>query len=582
MMAAVAGFAQHLEQRGREALVSAFGLDPADADPVIRRSPPDRPGDFQANAALALAKRLGLKPREVAEKFVAALEVGELCESVEIAGPGFVNLTARPEALALLLPHDERLGVGEQDATTIVVDYSHPNVAKEMHVGHLRSTIIGDALVRIYEFLGHRVIRHNHIGDWGTPFGMLIEHIRDIGEGETAHELSVGELDAFYKAANAKFQSEPEFADRARQRVVMLQAGDVETLRLWKLLVDESARYFGAVYDRLNVRLTDDDLIGESFYNPWLAEVAEELESAGIARVDDGALCAFPEGFTGREGDPLPLIIRKRDGGYGYQATDLAAVRYRVSEVGADRIFYVVDAGQAQHHLPMVAAVAEAAGWARPGQQELIRFGLVLGPDGQRLRSRRGESVKLAELLDEAVERAAAVVADKSPGLGPDEAAAVSRAVGIGAVKYADLSNDRVKDYVFDWERMLAMDGNTGPYLQYAIARIRSIFRRAEEDGGAATEGSVLILQPAERELALELLAFEEAVVGAAEALQPHRLCTYLFTLAQTFTAFYEGCPVLRAESPEIRSSRLRLCDLTARTLAEGLSLLGIESPERM
>jgi arginyl-tRNA synthetase len=577
------GLSALLQERGRNALVAAFGLDPAEADPVIRRSPPDRPGDFQANAAMALAKRLGKPPREVAEAFVAALEVDDLCESVEIAGPGFVNLTARAEALARVLPHDDRMGVetkGQPD--TIVIDYSHPNVAKEMHVGHLRSTIIGDALVRIHEFLGDRVIRHNHIGDWGTPFGMLIEHIRDVGEGETAHELSVGELDGFYKAANAKFQSDPEFADRARKRVVELQAGDTETLRLWRLLVDESARYFGSVYARLNVRLTDGDLVGESFYNPWLAEVADELEERGIARIDDGALCAFPEGFTGREGDPLPLIVRKRDGGFGYQATDLAAIRHRVHDLGADRLFYVVDAGQGQHHLPMVFAVAEMAGWAKREQAELVKFGLVLGPDGQRLRSRSGESIKLAELLDEAVERAAAVVAEKSPDLGEEEAAAVARAVGIGAVKYSDLSNDRVKDYVFDWARMLAMEGNTGPYMQYAIARIRSIFRRAELDAGSEIAGSVVIEEAAEKQLALELLAFEEALLATAEALAPHRLCTYLFGLAQAFTSFYENCPVLRAESPEIRASRLRLCDLTARTLALGLSLLGIESPERM
>ncbi|HUR48153.1 MAG TPA: arginine--tRNA ligase [Acidimicrobiales bacterium] len=570
-----------LEERGRAALVAAFGLSEADADPVVRRSPPDRDADYQANAALALSKKLAMKPREVAEKFVAALHVDDLCEVVEIAGPGFVNFRLRAEALGSLLEDDERLGVRTQPQQTIVIDYSQPNVAKEMHVGHLRSTIIGDALVRIHEFLGHKVVRHNHIGDWGTPFGMLIEHLLDIGETEAAEELSVGDLDSFYKAASAKFQNDPAFADRARLRVVTLQSGDAETLRLWQLLVDESSRYFQSVYDRLGVRLTRSDLIGESFYNPWLDDVAATLEKQGLARVDEGALCVFPEGFTGRDDKPLPLIIRKRDGGYGYQATDLAAIRYRLGDLNAERLIYVVDAGQAQH-LSMVFAVAASAGWVRPDQVEHVKFGLVLGPDGQRLRRRVGESVKLGALLDEAVERAAAVVAEKSPDLSGEEASAVARAVGIGAIKYADLSNDRVKDYIFDWDRMLAMEGNTGPYLQYAIARIRSIFRRAEQNADGAIAGEVVITQPAERELALALLSFEEAVVSAAQHLQPHRLCTYLFGLASTFTSFYEHCPVLRADSEEQRASRLKLCDLTARTLELGLSLLGIESPPRM
>ena len=571
-----------LEERGRAALVAAFGLSEDEVDPVVRRSPPDRDADYQANAALALSKKLKLKPRDVAEKFVAALDVDDLCDVVEIAGPGFVNFRLRADALGRLLEDDVRLGVRTQPQQTIVIDYSHPNVAREMHVGHLRSTIIGDALVRIHEFLGHNLIRHNHIGDWGTQFGMLIEHILDIGEGETAQELRVGDLTAFYQAANVKFKEDPAFADRARKRVVTLQSGDPDTLRLWRLLVEESARYFSVVYEKLGVTLTDDDLVGESFYNPWLEEVTSELESSGLATIDDDALCVFPEGFTGRDGDPLPLIIRKRDGGYGYQATDLAAARYRVRDLGADRLFYVVDAGQGQHHLPMVFAVAEMAGWLKRDQVELIKFGLVLGPDGQRLRARTGESVKLAALLDEAVERAAGVVAEKSPDLSEQEAADVARAVGIGAIKYADLSNDRIKDYVFDWNRMLAMEGNTGPYLQYAIARIRSIFRRAEQNADGAVAGEVVVTEPAERELALALLSFEEAILSAAQHLQPHRLCTYLFGLASTFTSFYEHCPVLRAESEEQRASRLRLCDLTARTLELGLSLLGIESPQRM
>lgn len=571
-----------LEERVAAAIPAALGEEYAGSDPVVRRSANPSFGDYQANAAMALGKRAGRAPRDVAAAMVEHLAVDDLCEKVEVAGPGFINLTLRADVIARMsadLLDDRRLGVPAAQERTVVIDYSHPNVAKEMHVGHLRSTIIGDALVRTLEFLGNHLVRHNHIGDWGTPFGMLIEHLLDLGEEKTAHELSLGDLDAFYKSARVKFDSDPDFAERSRQRVVTLQSGDEETLRLWKVLVAESTKYFDAVYRRLGVTLTDDDIVGESFYNPWLDEVAAELERRGLARIDDGALCAFPSGFTGREGEPLPLIIRKRDGGYGYQATDLAAIRYRSQELGADWILYVVDAGQSQHHLPMVFAVAEEAGWTQGSEPKLVPFGLVLGDDGRRFRSRSGESVKLSDLLDEAVERAAAAVAAKNPDVSDDDRAAIARTVGIGAMKYADLSNDRVKDYVFDWDRMLAFEGNTAPYLQYAHARIRSIFRRAEGAGA----GSVVVLrEDAERDLALQLLSLPSVVLATAEHLQPHRLCTYLFETASTFTTFYEKCPVLRAESEELRSSRLALCELTARTLALGLSLLGIEAPDRM
>ena len=569
-----------IRPRLEQAIAAAVAPAEVDTDPVLRRS--DR-ADYQANAAMALAKRVGQNPRQLAEAIVAHADLTGLA-TVEIAGPGFLNITLADDYLASEVDAtaaDERLSVPVVETpATFVVDYSHPNVAKEMHVGHLRSTIIGDALVRINEHLGHRIVRHNHIGDWGTPFGMLIEHLLDLGEEEAAHELSVGDLTAFYQQARVKFDRDHTFADRARQRVVALQAGDAETLRLWRILVQESVRYFDAVYQRLGVTLTDDDIVGESFYNPWLAEVAAELEASGLARIDDGALCAFPEGFLGRDGTPLPLIVRKSDGGYGYQATDLAAIRYRARDLEADHILYVVDAGQAQHHLPMVFEVAREAGWlgkARPG---LVPFGLVLGPDGGKLKTRAGENPKLIELLDEAVDRAAAVIAEKNPDLDEAARAEVADAVGIGAVKYADLSNDRVKDYVFDFDRMLAFDGNTAPYLQYAHARIRSVFRRAEADG--AGPGPVQIEQPAERALALQLLSFDDAVAQAAEHLQPHRLATYLFELAQAFTDFYESCPVLRADTEQQRASRLTLAGLTARTLATGLGLLGIAAPDRM
>ena len=566
-----------LTSRLQAAVGAALGAELGSTDPLIRRS--DR-ADYQANLAMGLAKQLGRPPREVADAVVAHLDVADVCSAIEVAGPGFINLTMDDGFLAgqvvATAADTERLGVptvGHPEV--VVVDYSHPNVAKEMHVGHLRSTIIGDAIVRVLEFLGHSVIRQNHLGDWGTPFGMLIEHLLDIGEAE----------------AQRKFDSDSDFADRARARVVTLQAGDETTLRLWRLLVDESTRYFDSVYERLLVTLNDADIAGESFFNPWLDDVADELERKGMAVIDDGALCVFPPGFTARDGEPLPLIIRKRDGGYGYQATDLAALRYRAQKLEADRIVYVVDAGQGQH-LAMVFAVAAAAGWLNGARPEHAAFGLVLGPDKKRFRSRRGESLKLSDLLDEAVERAAAAVAEKNPDLDGATQAAVAAAVGIGAVKYADLSNDRVKDYVFDWDRMLAFEGNTGPYLQYAHARIRSIFRKAKGGVGAGgggpvvlgavVLGAVVLGEPAERALALELVSFDQAVESSAEVLQPHRLCTYLFALAQAFTTFYEQCPVLRAPTDELRSSRLVLCELTGRTLAVGLGLLGIEAPERM
>jgi arginyl-tRNA synthetase len=577
---------QSLRPRFKEAVARAFGPEYEDVDPVLRRSQHERFGDYQANVAMSLARRVGASPREVAGAILDHLDVDEMCSKVEVAGPGFINLTMRAERLAAELTAvagHPRLGLRTvSEPETVVVDYSAPNVAKEMQVQHLRSTIIGDAVVRILEWLGHRVIRQNHMGDWGTPFGMLIEHLLDLGETQSADELSLGDLTDFYRQAQAKFSSDPGFAERARRRVVALQGGDEATLALWRILVEESTRYFQSVYERLGVTLTGAHIKAESFYNPSLDEVAVELEAKGLARMDQGALCAFPTGFAGRDGEPLPLIIRKSDGGYGYAATDLAAIRHRTVDLQATRIVYVVGAPQAQH-LAMVFAVAEQAGWlSPPARAEHVAFGSVLGRDGRMLRTRSGEAIKLIDLLDEAVERAAAVVAEKSPDLEVVARADVAKAVGIGAVKYADLSNDRVKDYVFDWERMLAMDGNTAPYLQYAHARVRSIFRRAAGADVTAAGVEFIIGQPEERELALQLLSLEDAVQTMAEVLQPHRLCTYLFELASAFTAFYERCPVLRAETDAQRRSRLALCDLTARTLKTGLGLLGIEVPDRM
>ena len=555
----------------------------AGADPVVRRS--DR-ADYQVNGSMALARKTGRPPRDLAADLVARVELADIAHPPEVAGPGFINVTLHDAFLARALAEtaaDDRLGVTPAPtAETVVVDYSAPNVAKEMHVGHLRSTIIGDALVRVLEFLGHRVIRQNHLGDWGTPFGMLIEHLLSVGETEAAEELSVGDLGRFYQEARAEFDANPDFADRARRRVVALQAGDPQTLRLWRLLVDESSRYFSAVYQRLGVKLTPADQAGESMYNDMLADTMAELERLGLLVESDGALCVFPPGFTTREGNPLPLIVRKSDGGFGYDTTDLAAIRYRLRDLGADDILYVVGAPQ-REHLEMVIETARLAGWlVPPARAEHVSFGSVLGADRKMFRTRAGGSIRLVDLLDEAVDRARRIVADRTT-LDPAEADAVSEAVGIGAVKYADLSNDRVKDYVFDWDRMLDFQGNTGPYLQYAHTRVRSVFRQAESRGVDVTGlAPAAEFAPAERRLALELLSFDGAVHGTAAALAPHRLCTYLFDLATAFTDFYESCPILRADTPEQLRSRLLLADLTARVLARGLDLLGIAAPERM
>jgi arginyl-tRNA synthetase len=570
------------------AIEAAYGSSFAGTDPMLRRS--DR-ADYQANVALGLKKRVGAAPRDIAGAIVAKLELGDVCAAVEIAGPGYINLTLAPAFLARELAavaRDPRLGVEASAAPeTVVVDYSAPNVAKEMHVGHIRSTIIGDALCRVLEALGHRVVRQNHLGDWGTPFGMLIEHVIDLGGAEKVAETSVGDLDALYKQARAKFDQDPAFAERARRRVVLLQGGDAETLALWKVLVDQSRRYFAAAYARLGVTLTDADVAGESMYNSMLDGIVRELEEQGLARESEGAMCTFPPGFTGKEGEPLPLILRKQDGGYGYATTDLAAIRYRTQKLEARRVLYVVGSPQSQH-LAMVFATAKAAGWlAPPARAEHVAFGSVLGTDKKMFKTRAGDTVKLVSLIDEAERRAEVVVTEKNAerdeGDRLDAAAmpGIARAIGVGSIKYADLSSDRIKDYVFDWDRMLATVGNTAPYLQYAHARVRSIFRKS---GGEAAPGEVPfeLADPTEKALALELLGFGEVVNEVSGSLHPHVLCTYLFGVASTFSTFYQQCPVLKADNEALRRSRLALCDLTARVLARGLELLGIEAPDRM
>ena len=572
-----------LTDRFAAALIQAFGEDFARRDPVIRSS---QFADFQANVALPLAKELKSKPRDIAAQIVDNLDLDGVCETPEISGPGFINLTFTPEFLASTLTAGGVAAAPENtEPQTIAIDYSAPNVAKEMHVGHLRTTVVGDALARTHEFLGNTVIRQNHIGDWGTPFGMLIEHLLDVGvDSDEASEVSENP-NAFYQAARAKFDSDEAFATRSRARVVKLQGGDEETLDLWTTLVGYSREYFNRIYSLLDVTLTDDDLAGESTYNDVLAEVCDELESKGLATISDGALCVFPDGFTGREGEPLPLIIRKSDGGYGYATTDLAAVRNRAVNLGVNRALYVVGTPQAMH-FDMVFTVARAAGWLpETFSPEHVKIGNVLGSDGKILRTRSGAPLRLAELLEEAVTRAKATLSESSVDFEPAEADEVARIVGIGAVKYADLSVAHDTSYTFDLDRMLAPIGNTAPYLQYAGARIRSIGRKAEAEGVDASQvanAAISLGESAERELALSILGFADVVAEVAAGSTPHRLCTYLFDLAQAFTSFYEQCPVLIAETPELRDSRLRLSAIVLEVLQAGLGVLGIRVPERM
>src|ERR1700733_9567276 len=577
---------QVLGARVRDALVAAYGADYGDADPLIRAS---QFADFQSNVALPLGKRLGKAPRDLANEIVGHLDVDDVAEPPTVSGPGFINFTLRPRWIADAatgLLADPRLGTPlKSRPKSVIVEYSSPNIAKEMHVGHLRSTIVGDAIARVAEFVGDHVIRDNHVGDWGTPFGMLIEHLLDVGEDSPEAGLLRTDPNAFYQAARRTFDSDPGFAERSRKRVVDLQGGDPATLQLWQEIVDLSEDYLHRTYDRLGVTLTDADIRGESFYNDLLAGTVASLENEGIAVYSDGALCAFPPGFTGREGRPLPLIIRKSDGGYNYSTTDLATIRYRVDSQHVDRAIYVVGSDQALH-FQLVFAVAREAGWIPLGAVfEHAQIGLVLGPDGNRLRTRSGDNVKLSDLLTEAVDRSRAILDELDATARFDEAEliAVAEAVGIGAVKYADLSTARESAYVFDWDRMISFRGNTGPYLQYATARIRSIFRRAGAEADPALRGSrVAVTAAPERALALRLLGFGAVVTGVGETAEPHRLCAYLFDVASLFTAFYEECPVLKAEPESLRAARLALCALPLSVLSTGLGLLGVPVPDRM
>jgi arginyl-tRNA synthetase len=566
----------------RAALAAELGDQYADADPLIR---PSQFADFQSNVALPLAKALGRPPREIAAAVAARLAddsgTGPVA-TAEMSGPGFINITLRDAWVAAAATSqlaDLRLGVAPAEpAQRVVVDYSGPNVAKELHAGHLRATVVGDSIVRVLEHLGHTVTRAAHLGDWGTQFGMLIEHALDIGEQATGAQLAAGEFTAFYQAARSKFDAGTAFADRSRRRVVQLQAGDEQTLRLWQTLVSDSLEYLHDVYARLGITLTDDDMDPESFYNAMLPAVCAELQDSGVAVISDGALCVFPPGFAGRDGRPVPLMLRKSDGGYGYASTDMAAIRYRLLDLHADRIIYVVGSEQHQH-FQLVFAAARMAGWLTDAASaEHAVIGLMTGPGGQRLRTRSGDQITLISLIDEAVERAEEVIKDRYDD--PEFRRQIAEQVGVGALKYGDLSVARDSSYVLDFDRLLALTGNTGPYLQYATARIRSIFHKGGR-APAAAAGPIALAEPAERALALRLLGFGRAVHDVAGAAEPHKLAAYLFEVAAAFTTFYEQCPVLTAE-PSIRDSRLALAALTLRVLATGLDLLGVPVPERM
>ncbi|AWS47258.1 arginine--tRNA ligase [Streptosporangium sp. 'caverna'] len=574
-----------LTERVQQALAAAFGTEYADADPLIR---PSQFADYQANVAMSLSKRLRRAPREVAQEIADHLTGSAGDEpfpgTVEVSGPGFLNLTLSDDWIAAQASEilaDPRHGVAPSASPQIVViDYSAPNAAKEMHVGHLRTTIVGDALARVHEHLGNKVIRQNHLGDWGTPFGMLIEHLLDIGEETAVAQLEAGEGNAYYQAARAKFDGDPEFNKRARTRVVTLQSEEPETMRLWHIFMDATVRYFNKVYTQLGVTLTDDDIAGESMYNSMLAQVCDDLQERGIAVVSEGALCVFPPGYISREGQPLPFMIRKSDGGYGYATTDMATIRYRVQDLKADRLLYVIGVTQAMH-MSMLFDSARIAGWLPDHvRAEHVQIGSVLGSDGKMFKTRSGESIKLLDLLDEAETRAAAAIQDRE--YGEAERTEIAHAVGMGAVKYADLSVSHDSEYVFDFDRMLALTGNTGPYLQYAQARIRSIFRRGGVDPSETT-GPIVLGHPAERALALQLLGFGAAVEEMAEGSMPHKLAAYLFDTASAFTTFFENCPVLKDDvDPATRASRLALCALTLDVLKTGLDLLGVPVPERM
>lgn len=571
-----------LSEKVSQALIAAGA--PADCEPQVRQSAKVQFGDYQANGVMAVAKKLGMAPRQLAEQVLSHLDLNGIASKVEIAGPGFINIFLDPAFLADNINRalqSERLGVATPQVQTIVVDYSAPNVAKEMHVGHLRSTIIGDASVRTLEFLGHKVIRANHVGDWGTQFGMLIAYL-EKQQQENAGEMALADLEGFYREAKKHYDEDEAFAERARSYVVKLQGGDEYFLQMWRKLVDITMSQNQITYDRLNVTLTRDDVMGESLYNPMLPGIVADLKAKELAVESEGATVVFLDEYKNKEGEPMGVIIQKKDGGYLYTTTDIACAKYRYETLHADRVLYYIDSRQHQHLMQAWTIVRKAGYVPDSVPLEHHMFGMMLGKDGKPFKTRAGGTVKLADLLDEALERARRLVAEKNPEMSADELENLAKVVGIGAVKYADLSKNRTTDYVFDWDNMLAFEGNTAPYMQYAYTRVLSVFRKAGIDENALTDAPVVIAEDREAQLAARLLQFEETLSVVAREGTPHVMCAYLYDLAGLFSGFYEHCPILSAESEATRNSRLKLALLTAKTLKLGLDTLGIETVERM
>lgn len=553
-----------------------------DVEPLVRQSGKVQFGDYQANGIMGAAKKLGLNPREFAQKTLEHLDLSDIAEKLEIAGPGFINIFLKPQWLAQnadLALQAVNFGIKTANPQTVVVDYSSPNVAKEMHVGHLRSTIIGDAVVRALEFMGNNVIRANHVGDWGTQFGMLIAYLEKM-ENEHASAMELSDLEAFYRAAKEHYDSDADFAEKARGYVVKLQGGDAYCRTMWKKLVDMTMSQNQRNYERLNVTLTENDVMGESLYNPMLPEIVADLKAQGLAVEDDGALVVYLDEFKNKEGEPMGVIVQKKDGGFLYTTTDIAAAKYRFHTLHADRALVFSDTRQSQH-MQQAWLITRKAGYVPESfSLEHHNFGMMLGKDGKPFKTRTGGTVKLVDLLDEAEERAEKLIREKNPALSETELRAVVEAVGIGSVKYADLAKNRTTDYVFDWDNMLSFEGNTAPYMQYAYTRIRSIFSRAGIDADSVV-GDIAINEEKERALAVKLLQFEEAVSTVAKDGTPHVLCQYIYELAGIFSSFYEACPILNAEE-NVKNSRFKLANLTAKTLKQGLDLLGIKTAEKM
>ena len=571
-----------LSEKIKQAMIAA-GAD-AQCEALVRQSGKVQFGDYQANGIMPAAKKLGLNPREFAQNVLDKAHLQDIAEKTEIAGPGFINIFLKNSWLAENINRavqDPKLGVHNPEKQTVVVDYSSPNVAKEMHVGHLRSTIIGDAVVRTLEFLGNHVIRANHVGDWGTQFGMLIAYLEKM-ENEHASEMELSDLEAFYRAAKKHYDEDPVFAEKARNYVVKLQSGDEYCRTMWQKLVKITMQQNQHNYDRLNVTLTDKDVMGESLYNPMLPGIVEDLKKQGLAVEDDGALVVYLDEFKNKDGDPMGVIVQKKDGGFLYTTTDIAAAKYRYETLKANRALVFSDTRQSQH-MQQAWLITRKAGYVPDSfQLEHKNFGMMLGKDGKPFKTRSGDTVKLADLLDEAIERAGVLISQKSTALSEQEKADVIEAVGIGSVKYADLSKNRTTDYVFDWDNMLSFEGNTAPYMQYAYTRIRSIFNRSQIALSEVEQAQLSITDEKERALAIKLLQFEEAVQVVGKEGTPHVLCAYLYELAGVFSSFYEHCPILNNDDQQVKLSRLKLALLTERTLKQGLDLLGIKTVEKM